>query len=187
LATPRVASSSSVGLPVDVVAAARESHPHVVRDGKRRASSSYQGVDGIDGADRRPLTPPPESHRLRAFGPADVMAVRREVREWAAAQGVGASRAADLALAVHEAAVNSIRHGGGRGVLRSWREDGAAVCEIADAGELRDPLAGRSLPVSESPSGRGLWLINHLCDLVQIRATASGAVVRMRQLIGRAP
>jgi hypothetical protein len=80
-----------------------------------------------------------------------------------------------------------IRHGGGRGVLRSWQEHDAVVCELADAGELRDPLAGRSLPVPECSSGRGLWLISHLCDLVQIRTTESGTVVRLRQQTHRAP
>jgi anti-sigma regulatory factor (Ser/Thr protein kinase) len=169
------------GLPADVLAAARQSHPHVVKDGKRRASAAYHGLDAIDSADRRPLPPPLELPSARAFSVSDVTAVRQEVAAWAVACGVEESRAADLALAAHEAAVNSIRHGGGRGVLRSWQEDDAAVCEISDAGDLRDPLAGRSLPVATSISGRGLWLINHLCDLVQIRTTASGTVVRLRQ------
>jgi hypothetical protein len=72
-------------------------------------------------------------------------------------------------------------------VLRRWREDDAVVCETMDAGELSDPLAGRSLPVADSANGRGLWLINHLCDLVQVRSSASGTVVRVRQRLLRTP
>ena len=169
------------GLPDDVLAAARQSHPHVVKDGRRRASPVYHGLDAIRPADRRPLPPPLEVQRTRAFSASDVTAVRQEVAAWAIALGVDPARAADLALAAHEAAVNSIRHGGGRGVLRFWHEDDAVLCEISDTGDLRDPLAGRSLPVAASASGRGLWLINQLCDLVQTRTTASGTVVRLRQ------
>jgi anti-sigma regulatory factor (Ser/Thr protein kinase) len=169
-------------LPADVLAAARESHPHVVRHGKRRASSSYHGVDGIGESDRRPLPPAPGQLPGLTFTAADLAAVRRQIEGWAVAQGVEESRAADFSLAVHEAAVNSIRHGGGQGLLTTWTDGGAAVCEIADSGILRDPLAGRSLPAPEAGGGgRGLWLINHLCDLVQIRATAAGTVIRMHQ------
>ena len=174
------------GLPPEVVAAARESHPHVVEDGRRQMSSCYQGTAGIEWNDRRPLPAAPERLPAQAFSAADIAAVRREVEAWAIAQGVESARAADLALAVHEAAANSIRHGGGSGVLKSWTADDAAVCEIADAGALCDPLVGRSLPPPLSVGGRGMWLINHLCDLVQVRMTAAGTVVRMHQRLGPA-
>ena len=174
------------GLPADVVAAARESHPHVVEGGERHVSSCYHGLAGIEAGNGRPLPAPPGHLQGRRFCAADVAAVRREVEAWAIGHGVQASRAADLSLAVHEAAANSVRHGGGSGVLRSWTADEAAVCEIADAGALHDPLVGRSLPPPHSGGGRGLWLINHLCDLVQVRTTATGTVVRMHQHVGPA-
>jgi anti-sigma regulatory factor (Ser/Thr protein kinase) len=173
-------------LPEDVLVAARESHPHVVEDGRRHASASYCGVDCLDVADRRPLAPPQELQHMRAFDGGDVTSIRRELTSWTLANGLDAARAADLALAVHEAAVNSIRHGGGRGVLRLWQDGDSVICEVADAGELRDPLAGRFLPAQDSANGRGLWLINHLCDLVQVRQTPSGAVIRMQQQLHRA-
>jgi anti-sigma regulatory factor (Ser/Thr protein kinase) len=170
-----------IGLPPDVVAAARESHPHVVRGGRRAVSSDYHGIAAIDGSDPRPLPAPPLLHEARAFGASDLTALRRDVGVWAIAHGAGPCRADDLSLAVHEAAVNSIRHGGGRGVLRLWTSDGVALCEIEDAGRIGDPLAGRRLPPPHAGTGRGLWLINHLCDLVQIRATATGTIVRLHQ------
>jgi anti-sigma regulatory factor (Ser/Thr protein kinase) len=168
-------------LPPDVLAAAYESHPHVVRNGRREASACYHGLDGIDVPDRRPLPAPPDDHRMRAFAADDLPALRHEVRGWAAGHDLESRKAADLAVAVHEAAVNSVRHGGGRGVLRCWTTADAASCEIADEGHIRDPLAGRVLAPPSSVGGRGLWLINHLCDLVQIRATSTGTVVRMQQ------
>ena len=39
-------------------------------------------------------------------------------------------------LAVDELAANSIRHGGGRGVVRLWTEDGALVCDVRDRGSI---------------------------------------------------
>lgn len=34
-------------------------------------------------------------------------------------------------------------------------------------------------PTAEEIGGRGLWLVNHLCGLVQIRSSAGGTVVRL--------
>jgi anti-sigma regulatory factor (Ser/Thr protein kinase) len=168
-------------LPPDVLAAAYESHPHVVLDGRRQASDAYQGIERIEACDRRPLPAPPAEHETREFADGEVAELRHEVQGWAVEQGVSERKAADLAVAVHEAAVNSILHGGGRGVLRTWTTVDAATCEIADGGRIRDPLAGRSLAPPFAVGGRGLWLINHLCDLVQIRETTTGTVVRMQQ------
>jgi anti-sigma regulatory factor (Ser/Thr protein kinase) len=93
--------------------------------------------------------------------------------------GANPARAADLVLAVDELATNSLRHGGGRGTLRIWRDDGALVCEVRDAGRIEDPLAGRERPAVDRDGGQGLWMVNQLCDLVQLRTFPSGAVVRV--------
>ena len=53
------------------------------------------------------------------------------------------------------------------------------VCEVRDAGRIDDPLAGRERPTFDREGGRGLWMINRLCDLVQLRSFPSGAVVRL--------
>jgi anti-sigma regulatory factor (Ser/Thr protein kinase) len=82
-------------------------------------------------------------------------------------------------LAVNEVATNSIRHGGGVGAARVWRADGAIVCEIADAGRIEDPLVGRRRPDAGTIGGRGLWIANQLCELVQMRTFAAGTVVRL--------
>ena len=82
-------------------------------------------------------------------------------------------------LAVAELAANSIRHGGGRGILRIWRDGGTLVCEVRDRGRIDDPLAGRHVPDAERLGGRGLWIANAVCDLVQVRSTAQGTAVRL--------
>jgi len=93
--------------------------------------------------------------------------------------GLPATRAGDLVLAVNELATNSIRHAGGDGVLRMWHADDALICEVADAGRIADPLAGRRRPPSGQSGGHGLWLCNQICDLVQLRTFATGSVVRL--------
>jgi anti-sigma regulatory factor (Ser/Thr protein kinase) len=94
-------------------------------------------------------------------------------------------RAEDLTLAVDELASNSLVHGAGGGTLRVWREQRSLVCEVRDRGHLADPLAGRARPGHDQLSGRGLWLVNNACDLVQIRSSAEqGTTVRVRMELG---
>ena len=85
----------------------------------------------------------------------------------------------DLALVVHELASNSIRHGGGAGTLRIWREPDDLVVEVSDAGQLGDALAGRRRGEDTDEDGRGLWLAHQLADLVQIRRSPAGMTVRV--------
>ena len=101
------------------------------------------------------------------------------VAERAARAGFEGDRLSDLVLAVNELATNSMRHGGGRGVLSVWQENGELVCEVTDRGHIADPLAGRERQADTRGGGRGLWLVNHLCDLVQVRSSRAGNVIRL--------
>jgi anti-sigma regulatory factor (Ser/Thr protein kinase) len=92
---------------------------------------------------------------------------------------------ADLVTATSELAANSIMHGGGTGTLRLWRENGNLIAEVEDAGRIEDPLVGRLRPGIRQEGGRGLWLTNQLCDLVQIRSGEGGTVVRLHVLAGQ--
>ena len=78
-------------------------------------------------------------------------------------------------------ATNSICHAGGTGSFRIWREPGALVCEVEDRGSIEDPLVGRMRPSRDGRSGGGwgVWLANQVCDLVQVRSSPSGSVVRL--------
>jgi hypothetical protein len=42
-----------------------------------------------------------------------------------------------------------------------------------------EALAGRRRPAAGAAGGRGLWLINQLCDLVELRTGDSGTTLRM--------
>jgi anti-sigma regulatory factor (Ser/Thr protein kinase) len=81
---------------------------------------------------------------------------------------------------VNELATNSALYSDGHGVLRLWAEPGAFVCEVGDSGLIIDPLAGRSRAEPAQPYGRGLYIVNQVCDLVQIRSGEHGTVVRLR-------
>jgi anti-sigma regulatory factor (Ser/Thr protein kinase) len=106
-----------------------------------------------------------------------VRSAREFVRSHAAV--LPADRREDFVLAANEVMANSLQHGGGRCRVAMWTEDGSVVCDVQDAGHIADPLVGRLVPTPESSTGRGLWLANHLCDLVQIRSSQAGTTVRL--------
>ena len=162
-----------------VLEEARRTHPFVLEDGVGRPSADYYGLNAIAAPFDEPLPEPPASAQELAFGADPLAALRWFVARRAAEAGLGASRLTDLVLAVHEVATNSLRHGGGRGTLRIWREPEALICEVADGGRIDQPLVGRERPLGAPADGRGLWLVNQLCDLVQIRCFPTGSVVRL--------
>lgn len=170
-------------LPGDVVAAAGESHPEIVGEEGRVPSRAYDPhapYAALDGS----LPPPPAPPRPVRFGAGGLDAVRDAVLGRAVVAGLGDDAGEDLALAVHEIATNSVVHGGGGGELLMWAEEGRLVCEVRDRGRIRNPLVGRVAAAPDRLGGRGVWLANALCDLVQIRSTAEGTAVRVHQRVG---
>jgi anti-sigma regulatory factor (Ser/Thr protein kinase) len=111
----------------------------------------------------------------------DLHGLRRHVQRVAAASGLEAGEIDDLVLAVDEVATNSLRYAGGAREVLSWTEDGAVVCEVRDDGRVTDPLVGRRRPSPHQVGGRGLWIANQLCDLVQMRSSDTGTVVRLHK------
>ena len=49
--------------------------------------------------------------------------------------------------------------------------------------DIEDPLAGRERAPDADGGGRGLWIVNHLCDLVQLRSSRAGSVVRLHMSV----
>jgi len=163
-------------LPDAVIDDALRSHPFVVRGTERARSDRYEDPPPRFDA---PLPDPPADAVELAFDRDRLADGRHLVYCRAADAGLSPSRTNDLVLAAHEILTNSVRHGGGSGTLRIWQENGCVVCEVTDAGRIDDPLADRRRPDPKEPRGRGLWLANQLCDLVQIRSRADGTVVRL--------
>jgi anti-sigma regulatory factor (Ser/Thr protein kinase) len=161
-----------------VIDEAHRSHPFVM-NGDSQASDDYAGLDAFVSPFDAPLPDPPAQATELAFGPADLAKIRLLVRQQANAAGLGRRSGDDLVLAVNEITTNSLRYGGGGGTLRVWQSGDSLICEIADNGRIADPMIGRVQPRADRDGGRGLWLVNQLCDLVQLRNFASGTVVRV--------
>ena len=123
--------------------------------------------------------PPPHAGRLQ-FGIDDLHEVRALVADRAAAAGLRQGRTADLVVSASELAANSVAHGGGTGTMSIWREGNHLLIDFEDRGTIEEPLAGRLRPAADQRGGRGLWLANQLCDLVQIRSGALGTTVRVQ-------
>ncbi len=162
-----------------VIEEAHRNHPFVLSGGLAAESALYRGLAAVEEAFDHPLPEPPGRPEEMTFRSADLDAVRTFVSGLAAATGFDTGRTGDLILAVNELATNSLRHGGGRGVLRMWQVEGAMICEVRDEGRIGDPLVGRRHPSPDGEGGFGLWLVNHLCDLVQVRSFPTGSVVRV--------
>ena len=156
-----------------VIEAARLSHRFVA--GGR--SAAYRG-DSWTGPDEERLPDPPAGALPLAFGQGPLVSVRQFVVDHVGVT-LGAGELSDLLVAVTEIAGNSLMHGGGAGTLRVWSSATGVVCEIRDRGWIRQPLAGRARPTFDQESGRGLWMVNQLCDLVQLRSSPAGTVVRL--------
>jgi anti-sigma regulatory factor (Ser/Thr protein kinase) len=153
------------------------SHPVVHGDGAARAS--YRAEEDVRLRFSTPLPPPRGAVTAFAFERGQLDDVRALVAAHARTAGLDELRAGDIVLAVNEAAVNSICHGGGRGVLRAWREDGDLVFEVRDRGVITDPLVGRRRPAFEEDGGWGLYVAHHVCDLVHVRSGRDGTTVRL--------
>lgn len=164
-------------LPSRAVDAALRTHPVV--DVVRGGELGYQGHEHAFATFGEALPEPPERADAFVFTLDDLAGLRDVVRRLARQAGLGADAAEDIVLAAHELATNSINHGGGSGTLRAWSQTGAFTVEVRDRGLIEDPLVGRQLTAGLSENGRGVWMANQLCDLVQVRSTGSGTVVRL--------
>jgi anti-sigma regulatory factor (Ser/Thr protein kinase) len=167
------------GLPESVIREACAGHPHIAADGELRDSDLYRGEDDLLRPFDAPLPAPEGPMEVLAYDRHSLTELRAMVSARARRSGVTPRRTEDLVFAVNELATNSVRHGGGNGVLRIWAHDGALVCEIRDRGVVADPLMGRSRPDEFAEGGWGVYLAHQLCDLVQVRSDQDGTVARV--------
>ena len=111
----------------------------------------------------------------------DLRGVRDFVLARARDAGLSGKSLQDTCLAVQEVASNTLAHGARQGTMRTWVQDGELVFEV------RDHVSGNGHPViarlGTEPAllsdPRGLWMARLLCDLVEVRSSAGGLVVRL--------
>lgn len=155
-------------------------HP-VLTDGERTWESDGYGepVQTAACANLPLPLPPADAAVLYYVDQHDLRGVRRFLAEESIAAELTPDRLADLVVAVNELAANTVEHAGGPGRLAVWREDGVLVCQVDDDGQLTDPLAGYVPPPAHSHRGRGLLLVNQLCDLTRRHTGPGGTSTRV--------
>jgi anti-sigma regulatory factor (Ser/Thr protein kinase) len=153
----------------------------------QRASAAQEALTGPPS--RRPggggPLPPPPSGAMSYRYTTDLAAVRAVVYRYARQAGLPESRAIDLVLAVSEVAANTVRHAKSPGSLKIWYDTDEIVCQIQDEGVITDPLAGRRRPSLEAMGGHGLWIVNQVCDEVEMRSDDTGTTIRLHMDLPR--
>jgi anti-sigma regulatory factor (Ser/Thr protein kinase) len=170
-------------LPPSAITDATWTHPEYLATGQPVAAPSHEPAWEVPSDCDRPLPPPPAGAESLAYE-TDLAPVRRLVERHARSTSLSADRVADLVLAASEVAANTLDHTSSGGTLQIWRDRDEIVCQIRDQGWITDPLAGR---VRHGPDGRGhgLYLVNQVCDLVEIRTGPAGTTIRMHMRLPR--
>jgi anti-sigma regulatory factor (Ser/Thr protein kinase) len=170
-------------LEADFVAEARRTHARVLRNGAFEAAAGT-AAGSLEGRFDRSHAEPPAPVESLHYDLRSLGRVRHFIAARAGESGLGPRAIDDLIVAVNEATTNSVRYGGGGGTLRIWEDGRTLICELRDNGHIDDPLVGRRIPTLDQEGGRGLWLANQLCDLVQVRSLPEGVVVRIHVALG---
>ena len=122
---------------------------------------------------------PPSDDPMSYTYTTDLAAIRAVVHRYAIQAGLTEARAIDLTLAVSEVAANTVKHAKSPGSLKIWYDAKEIVCQIHDEGIITDPLAGRRQPSLDASGGHGLWIVNQVCDQVEILSDETGTTIRL--------
>jgi anti-sigma regulatory factor (Ser/Thr protein kinase) len=114
-------------------------------------------------------------HQFDADG---LYALRAALAAHADHLGAATEQVERLLIVGGELATNAIRHGGGTGRLRLWRDGELLRCQISDHGPgIADPDAGTHAPAPTATGGRGLWITRQLCQDLAIDTGPQGTTV----------
>jgi anti-sigma regulatory factor (Ser/Thr protein kinase) len=162
----------------ELIAGAERTHPQLIDDAGPRPSVVYgDQVLVAEGAQWPQQPTPPDATELPFAG--DLAALRRAAAADPRLAVLGDERRADLVFAINEVVTNAVRHGDGDVRALVWSDGDEIVTEVTAPTPVADPLAGLSRPGPDATDGRGLWLVNQLCDLVELRNIPHGCSVRM--------
>jgi len=172
----------AVGLPEATLADAERTHP-ILSAGRQIWQSRQYDPQAAERFNQPLPAPPPEAVSVRFSTVDDLARLREFVIGQAAEAGVPAGRVEELVLAVNELATNTLEHTTGEGMLSVWTEPGVLVVQVDDTGHISDPLAGRLPPSVLHERGRGLFLVNMMCDLVRLHTTPKGTALRLHLIL----
>jgi len=139
-----------------------------------------------DGDDAVPAASAPDHGDPMSYTySTDLGAIRAVVHRYAIQAGLSEARAIDLTLAVSEVAANTVKHAKSPGSLNIWYDTNEIICQIHDEGVITDPLAGRREPSLDALGGHGLWIVNQVCDRVEIQSGENGTTIRLHMNLPR--
>ena len=125
---------------------------------------------------------------LHRFAPRvpELPIARRALREWLCAQPRDLDAVQELLIVATELCTNAVRHGGsGMVTLRAWEEGDAVVVEVEGLDSVHEASAVvRNLDDPLEEGGRGMLIVQSLCDDVSIVVRGRNRFVRCRKAIG---
>jgi anti-sigma regulatory factor (Ser/Thr protein kinase) len=156
---------------------------------------SHHALRQVDGSARVRAVEPHPVPDVLAWGPLeppcepieqlpvtrDLRRMRREVNDSEAVSALPPAQCQEFVLAVNEAATNALQYGEPPQAVRLWRRGDTVVGEVIGRGRIEDPLVGRRRPAPNAIRGRGIWMVNQLCDLVELRSSPSRTTLRMHK------
>jgi hypothetical protein len=160
-----------------VIDEAYRSHPVVIEADAYKGSTQYAGRAHLEvmlGSELPALSGEPT---VIPFSAKNLDRLPMFLKLEGHVAGLALKQATDLAAATHGLAAGTMQRGGTGGLIRMWRQPRSVVYEVIDDTYVDDPLAGRRAPLVDSADA--LWTANQLCDLVQLRSTPAGTVVRL--------
>jgi anti-sigma regulatory factor (Ser/Thr protein kinase) len=165
-------------LGTQLIASVQRTHPELSQGSQSWPSPSYAAGTVPDECDL-PLSTPPAAAEAITYRD-DLAGVRDFAASRARRAGLVPRRVGDLVIAVGELAANTFAHTSGPGTLTLWITGNEIICQVSDSGQLTDPLAGRLKPDPAKPGGgRGLWVVQQVCDLLEIRTSPAGTAIRL--------
>ncbi|MFP5225851.1 MAG: anti-sigma factor RsbA family regulatory protein [Actinomycetota bacterium] len=172
-------------LPAAELEKARTTHPTVLEQGIPAPIRSFEGAGAALRILDAPLSPVPADALRFEFGADGLSEVRAAALRFGMDCGLKPMQVDCFVLAASELLTNSLKHGGGRGQLLLWRADGSVVGQVDDPGFIADPLIGRQRAELNGGGGLGLWMVNQLVDLMQLRTGTAGTSVRFSLRVAR--
>ncbi|MEO3873718.1 ATP-binding protein [Nonomuraea sp. B12E4] len=113
----------------------------------------------------------------------ELSALRARVRLAAHRVGLPQRRANDLVIAVHEAVLNVLEHGGGEGYVCFRHDRDSITVHVIDIGGQLSAEHLPDQPTWSGSPGNGLWLMRETCDELIIDSRPGRGVVRLRMYL----